>query len=232
MTKSITLNSSFALLAIAALVLALVPAFAFAQDNNWKSTTITTSNSADVSSTAVAISNSGVNEAAGSFGGDGGNGGSILGGEGEVDDSITGNGGAGGNGGEGGLVQTGNASATSLITTDVNNTDIAVEDVSAPSEGDENADEFVMATANSATTNEVAIAGANSGINRADGSRGGRGGDAGSISSGADEVDDSGTGAGGNGGSGATGGTVMTGTSSTSANTVSVVNRTLLRVQR
>jgi hypothetical protein len=231
MTKSITFNYSIAILTALAMVVAFVPALALAQDDNWDSTVVSNMNTASVISGSVAVSNTGGNYADGSYGGDGGNGGSIMAGDGEVDDSHTGSAGMGGAAAAGGFVQTGNASAVATTDTDVNSSEIEVTG-EVVFDGDDNAVELAVTNSNSAEVVAFSGALANTGRNESLGSYGGHGGNAGSISSSGDEVDDSSTGNGGEGGAGGIGGEVVTGASSSSASTVSVINRTVLRVQR
>ena len=199
---------------------------------------VSNSNSAFVGNLVVSEANTGENTAAGSYAGDGGDGGSINNrggrGEAEVEGSRTGSGGNGGSSSTGGTVYTGTAVSDAGVLNVVNSnaTDIE-ESCGCEQDGDRTT---TVRNHNRAMVLNGVVSEAETGENTAYGSYAGDGGDGGSINNGgggADEaeVEDSRTGRGGQGGNSGLGGYVQTGPAYSSAGAVNVVNTNLTRIR-
>lgn len=122
MRKKLNTLTAFyvALLTSIAMLLFMVP-MAFAG-----SITVSNNNDATITTVVSASTNTGGNTSTGDSAGDGGDGGhSSNSGSGR---SSAGDAGRGGHGGDGGTIRTGEAIATAIVTTDVNTTDVEIED--------------------------------------------------------------------------------------------------------
>lgn len=156
------------------------------------------SNDASVRNSVRIKANTGGNFADGSYGGSGGSGGDIeIGaGEGEVEESTTGNGGNGGNASTGGTVITGNATATGSLTNMINENDTEIDRCACQEDccdevidGDcrfiHGDDTMVMNRNRARMQNDMDVK-ANTGNNEALGSYAGEGGNGGDIEIGGD----------------------------------------------
>jgi len=186
-------------------------------------------NSSFVMNRVVAHSNTGGNVAGGSYAGDGGDGGAILGDD--VEESSTGNGGAGGDSGLGGTVITGNAVSSVDFYNEVNSSRTTIDRCACVDEGccGDDGHSMILNRNRAIVMNDV-VADADTGLNEAEGSYAGGGGDAGLID--ADDVDKSTTGNGGLGGTSSAGGAVQTGLSRSNVTFVNIINRTITRISR
>jgi hypothetical protein len=233
-TERISLNVAAAVALSAAFALAFVPAFASAQGND----SVVNDNVSNVTNTVDAHANSGDNTADGSYGGNGGRGGDIANSGDNVDKSRTGRGGNGGTSGEGGLIQTGEAVASSIVTTRANVNDTVIDRcacVDADNGDEENGSEDGHArvrNTNRATVNNGVDATADSGTNDAQGSYAGVGGRGGDLSNSGGDVDESNTGVGGTGGNSGAGGTVSTSRADALSDVLTVTNRNVSRIRR
>jgi hypothetical protein len=162
-------------------------------------------------------SDTGENWAGGSKGGKGGNGGDIGGG---AEGSTTGNGGNGGNGGTGGTIETGNAHTTAGAVT-VANTNITR--IGGEGCGCEGGGDVKVKNRNKAFVWNDLESKADTGDNKAGGSKGGKGGNGGDIEGG-NEVEGTDTGDGGAGGEGGEGGFIQTGEARSRAGALTIVN--------
>ena len=186
-------------------------------------------NSALVMNRVVARSNTGGNVAGGSYAGDGGDGGAILGND--VEKSSTGNGGAGGDSGIGGTVITGNSISSVDFYNEVNSSRTTINRCACVDEnccGDEG--HSMILNRNRAIVMNDVVADADTGLNESEGSYAGSGGDAGTIDS--DDINKSSTGNGGLGGDSLDGGYIQTGVARSNVTFVNVINRTLTRISR
>lgn len=204
-----------------------------------------------------ATSNTGMNYADGSYGGEGGNGGDIRNGyshyrmpyatdlvavesvnngddapDGDVEDSTTGNGGMGGNAADGGTVVTGDA-ATQLTLENWTNRNLAEIDRCACEEDNNDDGDIRVRNLNRAMAMNMGGADANTGLNDAEGSYGGEGGNGGDIkNAGEGDVEDSTTGSGADAGAGALGGLIQTGNGSTMTDVINRINENVTRIRR
>ncbi|MBP7770653.1 MAG: hypothetical protein KA066_01930 [Candidatus Pacebacteria bacterium] len=211
------------------------PAFAAV---NSSTLIIGNANVGSIDSNTTAVSNTGLNLAGGSEGGDGAIGGNSggatnSGSNGDATSGNAGSGGNGGNGGAGGLVQTGNASADAGVVNSANSNNTRVR---VP--GGINSSTAVVAQVNAGDIDEDTTALASTGLNLADGSEGGNGNNGGTSGAankagGSDNGNaTSGSGgAGGHGGAGGLGGTIGTGASTSKSGAVNVLNTNFLRVR-
>lgn len=214
-------------------------------------------NAAMIVNETNAAANTGGNSADGSYGGSGGDAGSIENNSGEqdVEGATTGSGGSGGSGAFGGAVQTGNALADTSVSNDVNGTVVRVSDCAC----EEAIGRVHVRTNNFALLGNRTMTAANSGDNDALGSYAGDGGEGGDIENGGSghdnehegpealnnkegnghegnhggdqEIDDSTTGSGGSGGSASDGGSILTGQATSRVAIVNLVNNSLIRVR-
>lgn len=201
-------------------------------------------NTADLTNTITITSRTGTNTTVGGAGGDGAAGGSADGvpaQDGGSTEVTAGDGGDGGAGGMGGIITTGDIDSEVMVDSEVNTSDVTVmiEDVDTD-EDDVDLDETVtveneneITQTNDATLDEDT--GANTTV-AADGGMGAIGGDATLTVSGGDDEGEGDTivrgGRGGNGGAGGMGGDILTGGSSSRIEIISVVNRSVIRVER
>lgn len=238
-------------------------------------------NEAVVVNDIITKANTGMNFADGSYGGDGGDAGDIRlnshdiypnGGalvldaqvegfdcdyvdgdtDNEVEESSTGHGGAGGNAGTGGTVITGNATAISTVSNDINNNDTEVDrcacdedealDEDSIKELAENApfyfwadDDVRIKNRNRVELVNTLYTKANSGMNDTMGSYGGYGGEGGEIAlleGDENDVDESHTGSGGLGGNSGEGGLIQSGEAYSDSAVMNTLNRNLTRIRR
>lgn len=213
--------------------------------------TVKNHNSASVYNEVLSGANTGGNKAGGSTGGDGGNGGNVAnsGGNQNVNYAATGMGGNGGNGSVGGTVDTGAATANASVDNDINNNHTEVDlcgcnASSTVSTSDVENGDVRVKNRNEAEVGNVVAAGADSGMNKAKGSRGGRGGSGGDIANdggnqnvngGVEAPTTTGNGgAGGNAGNAEVGGGgwVTTGAAKSDARAVNKINHNWTRVVR
>lgn len=189
-------------------------------------------------------SNTGVNFADGSYGGNGGNGGDIKS-NGDVDKSTTANGGNGGNAGVGGTILSGNALAVTDAYNEVGTNRTVVDRCDCEGDDSERVKVInrsrIMFMDNSGSE-------ANTGANVTLGSYAGDAGDGGDIANqenrpcvydmgyqGEDsdsDVDESSTGNGGAGGSSSDGGLIQSGDSTSRTTSVNLVGRNITRISR
>jgi len=122
MRKKLNTLSAFyvALLTSIAMLLVMVP-MAFAG-----SITVSNNNDATITTVVSASANTGGNTSTGDSAGDGGDGGHAS--QSGTGRASAGDAGRGGHGGDGGTIRTGEAIATAIVTTDVNTTDVEIED--------------------------------------------------------------------------------------------------------
>ena len=233
--KLIAVGTALAMFATATPALAAI---------NSSSITILVTNRGSINNDTSARSHTGDNEAHGSTGGAGGNGGVVDGGNGSENNggASAGNGGNGGNGGAGGLVQTGNATSDAGSENGLNGTDLEVE-LGCDCPDDINSltiDVTVDNDREAPTQNHIlndTRARARTGDNEAHGSTGGIGGTGGGVvvaSSTPPSSENNGgasAGTGGAGGAGGLGGTIGTGNASSTSGAVNLLNTTLLRVR-
>lgn len=222
MTKSATLNGVFALVAAAALVLSLAPAFALADDEG--QTNIITANEGSAVTTVVMTASTGGNTALGGDSGNGGHGGSINDSE---DGNVGGIGGWSGYGGAGGAITTGAIDMSFFVSNLLNTNEFDVTR-GASEDGDVEGDDNIT-TANAASAVTTAVMDAATGDNYADGGFSGDAGDAGNVNA---SEDDNLSGDGGDTGAGGDGGFVETGPVSLYQDVVNLINSTLVRVLR
>jgi hypothetical protein len=232
-TERISLNAVAAVALSAAFAFALVPAFASAQGND----SVVNDNNANVTNDVNASANTGGNMAGGSYGGTGGRGGDIANSGDNVDKVRTGRGGNGGSSGSGGVVQTGEALSTSLVTTRANINDTVINRCACPDAetGEESGSEEGHArvrNTNRADVMNTVDADADSGDNEALGSYAGAGSRGGDVSNDGGDVDESNTGNGGTGGNSGVGGTVITSRADALSNVTTVTNRNVSRIRR
>ena len=179
--------------------------------------------------------NTGLNMAEGSYAGAGGDGGAIVNsGEGDIEESTSGNGGTGGNTGMGGAISTGDATAGTEVKNLVNSnlTDINRCGCEASSTDCECSNDRIRNSSRASLMNGV-MTDANTGINEADGSYAGTGGAGGAVvNNNGGDIQGSTTGSGANGGSSVDGGLVQTGISTSLTSVINVVNRNLTRILR
>lgn len=198
-------------------------------------TTVKNKNEATVINVVEAGANTGGNKAKGSTGGDGGQGGTIANSNGDqnVNYAATGNGGNGGNGGVGGTVDTGNADASATLTNNINHSTTTIDRCQCPGNECKGGDDVVR-NRNSALVVDGVGAGANSGDNKAKGSRGGQGSDGGAVQNtgGNQNVNNAGTGQGGAGGTGDEGGIVRTGKATSRSTVTNNINRNVTTIGR
>lgn len=190
-------------------------------------------NSAFVGNYVRARADTGDNWVGGSYGGDGGSGGRIVSGGGEIEDSMTGAGGMGGDASVGGTLYTGNATASATVVNIVNTDRTEIDRCACEEEACEEGNTVTVNRSRAKVTSGVE-AKAETGDNEVDGSYGGDGGNGGKIYAGGDEgeVEGSSTGMGAAGGFGADGAYIETGEASSQAAVINVVNRNLTRVRR
>jgi hypothetical protein len=206
---------------------------------------ITICNRGTIVNETEADASTGGNWAGGSYGGNGGNAGDVEaygGGNFSNGGASTGNGGNGGNAGPGGLVNTGNASATAVSENDANGTEVELD-----ADGDMNSSLITILINNlrggacdregcppSNTIENSTKARARTGGNYADGSYGGDGGDAGDVEPGDGSYQNGGaeTGSGGNGGDGGIGGTINSGNAEATSAALNILNRVIVRILR
>ncbi len=199
-------------------------------------TKIINNNEAVVINRVETTANTGGNMAGGSYAGSGGDGGAIVNeGEGDIENSNTGNGGTGGNSGVGGTIITGNAEAMSGVINYVNVNRTLVDRCACQGQALCECSNDLVRNSNRAFLLNAASTEASTGVNYADGSVAGAGGSGGAIvnnNSKEGDVQESNTGTGGNGGSSVDGGLVTTGTAISTTSVINVVNRNLTRILR
>ena len=207
-------------------ILALVGVASPASASHWgEDITVTNTNDAYVKNDVDVTASTGSNDANGGYAGGGaGSGGSVN----NSDDGNTGgNGGNAGNGGDGGVILTGNASAGSLITNDVNynKTKITVDC------GCNDVDDVTVTNTNNARVKNYVDVKAKTGRNNANG--GGAGDNSAGSGGSVNNSDDGNTGGnGGDAGSGGWGGLIGTGDAEAGSLVVNVVNTNITRVRR
>lgn len=227
MKKTLAALTALGMLATATPALAAV---------NSSSLTFVNSNSGSVTSNTNAVSNTGLNFAAGSTGGNGAAGGNSgnatnSGDQGDANSGNAGSGGSGGNADQGGMITTGEAvsNAAAANTANKNETRVRVQ-------GGLNSSAAAAIQTNTGDIEETTNALASTGLNAAAGSTGGNG-STGGASGNANKSGDNGDsntgtgGAGGAGGTGGWGGTINTGASRSNSGAVNVLNTNFLRVR-
>lgn len=231
---------------------ALTVAPAFADGND----IVNNENNAFIGNMIEVEAETGENMADGSYGGSGGDGGSIYnnyrqrydgpvlkdsqennneGEGGDIDESATGNGGNGGNASDGGTVVTGDAAASLRLEVWANRNLTEIDRCAC----DEGTSELVNDDGNSRVRNlnsAMIMNGgeseAETGENEALGSYAGAGGEGGDIKNNGDDVDEVMTGNGATGGNAALGGLVQTGRSDAVAEVVNRINENVTRIRR
>lgn len=224
------------------------PALAFnGQDNYYDhdgawldySAFVMNTNFAMVNNKVETKANTGENEAEGGNGGHAGQGGDIVESE---DDNIGGNGGNGGPGGDGGQVLSGDATALTTVSNEVNDILTEVDDacgcVLPEVDYDNDLDglrirKFLDRSArvinynNGILGNDVETK-AETGDNEVDGGNGGQAGDSGDVTA---SEDDNTSGNGGHGAAGGWGGLISSGTSMSDTILLNIVNRVVTRIR-
>lgn len=181
-------------------------------------------NSAYVKNDVDVNAKTGNNDANGGYAGGAGNGGDVTDSD---DDNTGGNGGNGGNGGDGGFIDTGNATAKSLVVNKVNTNKTDVDLCGCATEGFDDVT-LKVKNYNRAKVKNYVDVDAKTGNNDANGGNSGGGaGNGGNVSN---SDDDNTGGNGGNEGDGGSGGVIFTGHAKAKSKIVNRVNTNITRV--